>query len=90
MKTVMIQCGDAYGFPLPFDGQYLKSFDFEAHDGQGDIDLTPDISEAMKFDDVVCAVKFRNRIPECKPLRPDGLPNRPLTAATWRFQQVPE
>lgn len=81
---VMIQCGCVFG-PLPGDGEYLKSFDFEAFDGQGQIELTPDLGEAMRFADAVEAIAFRNRSPQCRPRRPDGLPNRPLTAANWQL-----
>lgn len=86
--TVMIQRGAADGRQLPGDGQYLQSFDFEAHGGQGDIALTPDLSKARVFADFAEAAEFWRRSPVCKPLREDGRPNRPLTAANWEFVGV--
>lgn len=81
--VVMVLRGQANGQSTPYDGQFLKAFDFEAEGGRGMIDMTPDPEQAMRFDDVGAAIAFRNRSPECKPLRDDGLPNRPLTATHW-------
>lgn len=86
--VVMVLRGQANGDPTPGDGQFLKAFDFEAGDGVGMIDTTTDVHEAKQFADVAEAVEFRNRSPECKPLRPDGLPNRPLTATHWEVVGV--
>lgn len=71
-----------------FDGQYLRDFDFEANDGRGEIDMTPDLAEAKRFPTLADAVAFRNRVPECKPLREDGKPNRPLTATHWQLHSL--
>lgn len=88
--TVMQLWGDAFGNATPADGQYLKDFDFEAHDGQGEITMTPDIAEAKGFADFPEAHAFWKRSPECRPTRPDGKPNRPLTATTWEFATRPD
>lgn len=88
MPTVMIQHGRADGRPLPNDGQYLKDFDFEAHDGLGDITLTPNLEEAKQFETFADALVFYRTVPKCKPWRADGRRNRPLTAANWEFKQV--
>lgn len=88
MAVVMILRGDAFGRPTGFDGQYLRDFDFEAGDGVGLIDMTPDLQRAKQFADAAEAVAFRNRSPECRPLREDGLPNRPLTATTWELRTI--
>jgi hypothetical protein len=85
MATVMQLWGDAMGQPLPADGQYLQDFDFEAHDGQGEITMTPNIEDAKGFPSFVEAHAFWKRSPECRPVRLDGKPNRPLTATTWQF-----
>jgi hypothetical protein len=63
-------------------GQYLMSFDFEAHDGQGDGVFTPNIEEAMTFTSMQEVINFVKTQPQCKPLRDDGLPNRPMTAVS--------
>lgn len=88
MAHVMILRGTALMAPTGFDGWYLKSFDFEAHDGQGEIDLTPDLAEAKRFETAAEALTFYQRSPVCRPLRPDGKPNRPLTASTWEFAAI--
>lgn len=86
--VVMVLRGQANGQPTPYDGQFLKAFDFEAGDGVGMIDTTTDVNEAKHFADVAEAIAFRNTSPECKPTRPDGLPNRPLTATNWEVTSV--
>lgn len=86
---LMRQMGDARGNRLPGDGQFLQRFDFEAAGGRGDIWLTADPSLAMRFPDLGAAFAFRNRSPKCAPLRLDGEPNRPLTAANWQFEPCP-
>lgn len=83
MPVVMRLCGSPRG-ATEFDGQFLQDFDFEAHDGQGEILLTNDLEKAKRFDDAVAALRFRNTIPKCRPRRPDGHPNRPLTATNWQ------
>lgn len=71
-----------------FDGQFLKDFDFEAGDGRGAVDLTANLTEAKQFPTMAELVAFRNRVPECKPVREDGRPNRPLTATNWELFDV--
>lgn len=88
MAVVMILHGDALGRATGFDGQYLRDFDFEAHDGVGLIDMTPDLQRAKQFADLAEAVAFWKRSPECRPTRPDGQPNRPLTATNWEFRTI--
>jgi hypothetical protein len=86
--VVMVLRGQANGQATPYDGQFLKDFDFEAGGGVGEIAMTADVQEAKHFATVAEAIEFRNRQPECKPLRWDGLPNRPLTATHWEVVGV--
>jgi hypothetical protein len=65
--------------------QWLWSYDPEAFDGRGDIRTTSNISLAMKFDSIDQALDLYRSVPACRPLRDDGKPNRPLTAATVEF-----
>lgn len=88
MAVVMILRGDALGNPTPCDGQYLKAFDFEADDGRGEIDMTPDLADAMQFPHIGHALAFRNRVPVCRPRREDGQPNRPLSSTTWEVKAI--
>jgi len=83
--VVMILCGDAFGWPTGFDGQYLKAFDFEAHNGVGEITLTADLTEAKRFNNLAEAFAFYQTTPACRPVRADGRPNRPLTATNWHM-----
>lgn len=86
--VVMVQCGAADGRPLPGDGQYLASFEFEAFGGQGEIALTPNLANAKRFPSAAEAFVFYRTSPQCRPTRPDGRPNRPLTAANWELRPV--
>jgi hypothetical protein len=63
-------------------GQYLMSFDFEANGGEGYGLFTSDIDKAMTFTTMQEVIDFVKKQPECKPLRDDGLPNRPITAVS--------
>jgi hypothetical protein len=73
---------------VPFDGLYLKAFDFEAENGRGWAEFTAKRKEAKVFPTIQDAFAFRTTVPKCKPLREDGLPNRPLTACTIEFEQT--
>lgn len=67
-------------------GNYLKSYDAEAHDGRGSAIFTPHVEEALKFDSAVDALECWRTQSKTRPLRDDGKPNRPLTA----FNITPE
>lgn len=81
--------GMANGSPSPFDGLYLKEYDpgkqgwtptgkpMAAH-----IVVVGDPAQAMQFKDLVALMEVRNAIDPEFPERPDGKPNRPLTAFT--------
>lgn len=61
---------------------WIKSADVEAFDGRGDATLTTDLHEALQFPDAGAALDFWKAQSQIRPLRDDGLPNRPLTAFT--------
>ncbi len=79
---------NAAGFPCPFAGEYLMTFDHEAHDGRGEIDTTTRLSRAMKFKTSIKAFEFYGRVSKSRPTRPDGKPNKPLTAFTVLITKV--
>ncbi len=81
-SIVMRLWGAADGQATPFDGQFLKDFDFEANDGLGEIDMTPDIEEAKRFDSMAEALAYYQRSPAGMPGR------RPLTSTNWEFTSV--
>lgn len=74
--------------PPELVGQYLQSFDVDAHDGMGTAEWTADIDRAMKFDTMVEAVEVWRTQSRVRPLRGDGRPNRPLTAFSVEPREV--
>lgn len=59
---------------------YLKSFDPDADGGRGIVTFTPWESEAKTFATSNEALEFWRQQSVRLPLRPDGKPNKPLTA----------
>lgn len=82
MSHVIEAVGFASGVPCPHAGMYLRAFDHEAHGGQGEGVFTNDLDQAMRFADSEAAFSFWRRVSRIRPVRPDGKPNRPLTALT--------
>jgi hypothetical protein len=80
--------GDASGEPSSFDGQYLKAFDADRNFYNGHIEVTPDKAHALLFNDVGEAFNCWKRQSRTLPLRPDGNPNRPLTAFSATFESA--
>lgn len=73
----------------PFDGEFLVEYDPErdGRDPQGapmlaHIVTTPDREKAKRFANYPEASECWRRVCKRKPTRPDGRPNRPLTAFT--------
>jgi len=89
MPIIMRVICFANGNPCPIAGKYLKSFDHEAHNGLGDGVFTADIDRAMRFADHRAAFEFWQKTSTVRPMRNDGKPNRPLTATTAEFIEVP-
>lgn len=86
--AVIIAQGFADGTPCPHEGQYLQSFDFEAYDGQGWGEFTADPAKAKRFSDKLAAAEFWRTISKTRPRRPDGQPNRPLTALSCEITEI--
>jgi len=82
MTSVLRAVAFANGLPCPHEGQWLKSFDHEAFNGRGHGVFTDDIDQAMHFPDAAEAMVFWAKQSQSKPWRPDGKPNKPLTALT--------
>ena len=70
------------------NGKYLETYDPEAHEGRGFAQFTSDLAKAMKFDTHAQAFDLWKSTPRSRPTRPDGKPNRPLTAFTINFEEV--
>jgi hypothetical protein len=80
------------GGSTPFDGEFLVEYDPErdgtAPDGSpmfAHVVTTPDPDQAKKFPDFIEAAECWKRVCKRTPTRPDGKPNRPLTAFTVKF-----
>lgn len=90
---VVIVCeglASAYSSGDPLVGQFLLSYDPEAHGGLGDAEFTADLEKARRFADAAEAIECWRAVPNAKPVRPDGRPNRPLTAFSVTLREVPE
>jgi hypothetical protein len=82
----------AAGFETEFDGLYLKAYDpsfhppGEPYEG-GILEVTSDPAEALQFADAGAALK---KWQESYGIRPDGEPNRPLTAWSIEIEHTEE
>jgi hypothetical protein len=88
---VMRIVGTVRGVPTEFDGKYLVEYEVPAMDFQGNyhggkLITTADISKARRFQSAAEALELWRT--ECG-VRPDGKPNRPLTAYTIEVSHVP-
>lgn len=68
---------------------WVRSVDWTARDGWGEITFTVDPARAMRFDTNAEAYMFWQTVSAVRPLRPDGEPNRPLTAWTVEIGELP-
>lgn len=67
----------------PEHGKYLKEFHPDSDPmGLGDLIVTTDRNQAMQFATTERALAFWRQQSKLVPYRPDGKPNRPLTAYT--------
>ncbi len=91
MSFALLLVALANGQKSEFDGKYVKEYDPayihpEGYMG-GKLEVTGDIKEAMAFPDQIAAfAKWK----ESYGIRPDGEPNRPLTAWTATVMKIPE
>jgi hypothetical protein len=74
---------------------YVRDYDLDAHaPGQpyptGQVRLTEDTREAKRFPSLHAALEAWREPSQAVPLRPDGEPNRPLTAFTMTFERAPD
>jgi hypothetical protein len=92
MSCAILLLETASGEPTEFDGKYVKAYDptyvdpVFGYDG-GLLEVTDNLQEAMRFGDVSDAFK---KYRQAYGLRPDGEPNRPLTAWTITVQTIPK
>lgn len=65
---------------------YLKGYDLEANEGRGWVQLTHTPDNAQRFASKGAAMQAWLSQSVMRPLRPDGLPNRPLCAYSVEFE----
>lgn len=87
MFVIKILSG-AGGMKTPLDGKYVKGFDPDAFDGRGNVTGTPTREHAMQFPEAGEAFLFWTTQSTVRPMRPDGKPNRPMTAYTINVERV--
>jgi len=75
------------GVPI---NRWLVSFDPDAFQGRGHIDLTDDASKAQRFADASSALATWKQPSTVVPFRIDGKPNRPLSAYTVEVRPLPD
>jgi len=80
--------GQDLGVESPPAGLYLSYYDPDAVNGYGAADWTDDPAKALHFDNPQQAFVLWHRQGTIQPLRPDGKPNRPLTAFTIMVEEV--
>ncbi len=80
----------ADGIMRPYDsksGKYLKAYNPDVNGFKGDIQVTADRADAMRFPDAAAAAAYWRQQSKTLPHRPDGAPNRPLTAFTVTLER---
>lgn len=87
--SYVIRIDGLTGHRTGFDGEFLLEYDPErdGRDPQGapmiaHIVTTPDLDEAKRFDSGADATECWRQVCKRNPTRPDGQPNRPLSAFT--------
>lgn len=79
-KLVMICEGWANGAPCELVGQYLEWYDPNLPADKPLAGWTNDPRKAIGFKNTKEAIEMWQRVRDVDPVRPDGKPNRPLTA----------
>lgn len=84
--TLVMRCEGTTGIVMEGDGdatgQFLSFYDPDGFDGHGHAEWVTNPAEALHFPDAVEALTLWKQVSKTRPLRQDGLPNRPLTAFT--------
>jgi hypothetical protein len=79
-KVIMRLVGSATGVKTLVDGEYLVEYNPNANGGRGDLKTSADRADARRFPTAGDAMEFWRQQSKRRPYRPDGKPNRPLTA----------
>jgi hypothetical protein len=68
--------------------RYLLGFWPDRYGGRGEVTFTDDIAKARRFPGFAEVMECWQTPSKVRPLRPDGMPNRPLTAYTITPKRV--
>ena len=81
-EWVMVCWGSAHNpeWGRQWEGQMLAAFDNDYGDGRGTCVWTHDPAKALRFNDATAVMATWQSVSTVRPVRPDGKPNRPLTA----------
>jgi len=82
MAYVLRVIGLADGRHSPMDGALVRFSDVNAGQGRGAVTGTYDRAKAVQFATAAEAIAYWQAVSGVRPVRPDGQPNRPLTAYT--------
>lgn len=85
-QKFVIQIMGPVGGRMPPVPTYVLDFDPNADGGRGNVIMTQKREEAKRFDSTKQAYEFYMTQSTTVPLRPDGRPNRPLTAYNITIQ----
>lgn len=88
MAVVIRILGRAIPGPSPEAGRYVRVYDPNGGGEHGNLTLTGTRLKAKRYADKAAALEAYRAINENHPLRPDGMPNRPLTAFTVELLEV--
>jgi len=78
-----------HGLDKVAPGSFLASWDVDAFGGLGHAGWTTDPAEAHVFASAAAAMRAWQAQSKVRPLRDDGRPNKPLTAATISIVPAP-
>lgn len=88
MPTILRVHGSASSGWVPDEPTWLETFDIDFYDGLGRVRMTTDRWRAYRFPDFGAAMGAWKTQSLVRPLRPDGKPNRPLTAFTVEPEEL--
>lgn len=88
MSTVMRVVGSPFELWPQERWLFVKGYE-DTPCGRGHVMLTDKPEEAKRFADAREALTFYRQQSKTVPMRPDGRPNRPLTAYSISVEQLP-
>lgn len=88
MSSIVLIIGQAGPGSTPHDGRYVVAWNPHTAYGTLECTSTADVAKAHRFDGIE-AFQAWNTVSSVQPTRPDGRPNKPLTALTIDIMAEP-